>query len=183
MFDKERIMKAVREILEAIGEDPDREGLKDTPRRVADMLEEILSGYVVADDYVYFTEKSDLVILSGVRFYSLCEHHLLPFYGTVSLAYLPKGKVLGLSKLVRIVRKYAARLQIQERMTEQIADELMNVTGSSDVMVVVRAKHLCMAMRGVRNPATVITSAVRGEFMKDQALRMEALQLMRWRKL
>ncbi len=112
-IDKEKIEKAVRMILEAIGEDPSREGLRDTPRRVADMFEEILEGYNAEDDYTWFTETSDLVVVSGIRFYSMCEHHILPFFGVAHVAYLPRGRVVGLSKIVRVVHKYARRLQIQ----------------------------------------------------------------------
>ena len=176
-IDKGKIEKAVRMILEAIGEDPDREGLRETPRRVADMLEELLSGYDAVEEYAWFTEESDLVVVSGIRFYSLCEHHLLPFYGVAHVAYLPKGKVIGLSKIVRIVHKYARRLQIQERMTEQIADEVQRATGSGDVMVVTEAVHLCMAMRGVKTPAPTVVAALRGEFRRDPWLKKEVYDI------
>nr|WP_167827912.1 GTP cyclohydrolase I FolE [Pyrolobus fumarii] len=175
--DKEKVEKAVRMLLEAIGEDPDREGLRETPRRVAEMLEEILGGYDTVEDYAWFTEESDLVVVAGIRFYSLCEHHLLPFFGVAHVAYLPKGKVIGLSKIVRIVQKYARRLQIQERMTQQIADEVMHATGSEDVMVVTEAIHLCMAMRGVKTPAPTIVAALRGEFRRDTWLKKEVYDM------
>lgn len=176
-IDKERIMKAVREILEAIGEDPEREGLKDTPRRVADMYEELLEGYNFEEKWTYFTERSDLIIVGPIEFHSLCEHHLLPFSGYVFIAYLPTGKVLGLSKLIYIVYKYAKRLQIQERLGEQIADELVKIIGNDDVMVVIKATHKCVEIRGAKNHCKMITSAVRGKFFKDLGLRLETLIL------
>jgi len=179
-IDKEKIMNAIKDILIAVGEDPEREGLKDTPKRVANMYEEILEGYDYEDKWVYFTEKSDLVIVGPIEFYSLCEHHLLPFSGCAFIAYLPKGKVIGLSKLIHVVYKYAKRLQIQERMSEQVADEVIKVTGSNDVMVVIRASHLCVEMRGVHNKAEMTTSAIRGEFMNFD-LRLEALKLIELR--
>ena len=177
VVDKEKAAYAVKLLLEAIGEDPTREGLRDTPRRVADMLEELLGGYNDAEDYAWFTERSDLVVVSGIRFYSLCEHHLLPFFGVAHVAYLPRGRVIGLSKIVRIVQKYARRLQIQERMTMQIADEVKEATGSEDVMVVTEAVHLCMAMRGVKNPAPTIVAAVRGAFVEDKSLKQEVYEI------
>lgn len=172
-IDKEKVVEAVRMIIEAIGEDPEREGLRDTPRRVADMLEEILEGYSVEDEYAWFTETSDLVVVSGIRFYSLCEHHILPFFGVAHVAYLPRGRVVGLSKIVRVVYKYARRLQIQERMAQQVADEVAKITGSPDVMVVTEAYHMCMIMRGVRTPAPTIAIAARGLFYNDKSLREE----------
>ena len=175
MIDKEKIKKAIRMILEAIGEDPEREGLRETPQRVADMYEELLEGYYREDEYIQFTERSDLVVVGPIRFYSLCEHHLLPFFGYVYAAYLPKGKVVGISKIVKVIHKYARRLQIQERMTEQIAEELQKLTGSHDVMVIVRSRHMCLEMRGVKAQSVVTTAALRGEFMKDTALRSEVL--------
>ncbi|ALL01648.1 GTP cyclohydrolase I [Pyrodictium delaneyi] len=176
-IDKEKIEHAVRLILEAIGEDPDREGLRDTPRRVAEMFEEILAGYKDSEEYTWFTETSDLVVVSGIRFYSLCEHHILPFFGVAHVAYLPRGRVIGLSKIVRIVNKYARRLQIQERMTQQIAEEVSRATGSPDVMVVTEAVHLCMAMRGVRTPAPTVVAAVRGAFATRSSLKDEVYRI------
>ncbi len=164
----------MREIIEAIGEDPDREGLRETPRRFADMLEELLEGYRPGgEEYTWFSETSDLVILAGIRFHSLCEHHLLPILGVAHVAYLPHGRVIGLSKIVRIVQRYARRLQIQERMTMQIADAVQEATGSPDVMVVTEAYHLCIAMRGVRMPAPAVVAALRGEFRRDPGLKKE----------
>ncbi len=176
-IDKAKIERAVRMILEAIGENPDREGLRDTPRRVADMFEEILEGYDVSEEYTWFTETSDLVVLSGIRFFSLCEHHMLPFFGVAHVAYLPRGRVIGLSKIVRIVNKYARRLQIQERLTKQVADEVSQATGSPDVMVVTEAIHLCMVMRGVRTAAPTIVSAIRGAFERNPSLKEEVYRI------
>ena len=177
-IDKEKIKKAVRMILEAIGEDPDREGLRETPQRFADMLEEVLEGYTnLEPEYTLFTEESDLVVVGGIKFYSLCEHHLLPFFGLIHVAYLPKGKVIGLSKIVRIVQLYARRLQIQERLTMQIADAIAKATESPDVMVVSEAYHLCMMMRGVRMTAPTCVAALRGEFRRDNHLKKEVYDI------
>ena len=177
-IDKEKIKKAVRMMLEAIGEDPDREGLRETPQRFADMLEEVLEGYTnLEPEYTLFTEESDLVVISGIKFYSLCEHHLLPFFGLVHVAYLPKGKVIGLSKIVRIVQFYARRLQIQERLTMQIADAVAKVTESPDVMVVSEAYHLCMMMRGVKMATPTVIAALRGEFRRDNHLKKEVYDI------
>ncbi len=184
-FDSERIEKAVREILIAIGEDPDREGLKDTPKRVAKMYEEILSGYNDSPEnhLVLFTEKYDeMIIVKDIPFYSMCEHHMLPFFGKTHVAYIPdNSKVTGLSKLARIVDVYAKRLQLQERMTEQIADAVMAKLNAKGVMVVVEAQHLCMIMRGVKKPGSyTVTSAVKG-IMREEPTRMEALFLLKGR--
>ncbi len=176
-IDKEKLEMAARLIIEAVGEDPSREGLRETPRRFAEAIAEILSGYGGGDEYAWFTEESDLVVVAGIRFYSLCEHHLLPFFGVAHVAYLPRGRVIGLSKLVRIVRRFASRLQIQERMTQQIAEEVERATGSEDVMVVTEAVHLCMAMRGVRTPAPTVVAALRGEFRRDPWLKKEVYDL------
>ena len=182
-IDKPLIIDAVRKILTAIGEDPDREGLIETPARVARMYEEILEGYDVEEDYRTFTESGDLVVLAGIRFFSLCEHHMLPFFGLAHIAYIPDGEVLGLSKFARVVNKYARRLQIQERMTQQIADEIQRLTGSEDVMVVTEAYHLCMIMRGVRNKAPTVVAALRGRFRTNDALRAEAYSLIQPHRL
>jgi len=184
-FDRERIEKAVREILIAIGEDPDREGLKDTPKRVAKMYEEVLAGYSdsVENHLVLFTEKYDeMIIVRDIPVYSLCEHHMLPFFGKAHVAYIPGNeKVTGLSKLARIVDVYAKRLQLQERMTEQIADAIMEKLGAKGVMVVIEAQHLCMIMRGVKKPGSyTVTSAVKGT-MRKEPTRMEALFLIKGR--
>jgi len=185
-FDRERIEKAVREILIAIGEDPDREGLKDTPKRVAKMYEEVLSGYSDSPEnhLVLFTEKYDeMIIVKDIPVYSMCEHHMLPFFGKAHVAYIPgDNKVTGLSKLARIVDVYAKRLQLQERMTEQIADAIMEKLNAKGVMVVVEAQHLCMIMRGVKKPGSyTVTSAVKG-VMRKEPTRMEALFLIKGRQ-
>ncbi|GGP20914.1 GTP cyclohydrolase 1 [Thermocladium modestius] len=178
-IDKAKVSKAMRSILEAIGEDPDREGLRDTPRRVADMYEELLEGYESEVDYTWFTESTDLVVIAGIKFYSLCEHHVLPFMGLAHVAYVPRGKVIGLSKIPRIVQKYARRLQIQERMTHQIAQEIMETTGSPDVMVVTEAYHLCVIMRGAKNTAAMVSMGLRGAFKTDKELRGEVYEMIR----
>ena len=184
-FDRERIERAVREILIAIGEDPDREGLKDTPKRVAKMYEEVLGGYNDSPDnhLVLFTEKYDeMIIVKDIPIYSMCEHHMLPFFGKAHVAYIPgDNRVTGLSKLARIVDVYAKRLQLQERMTEQIADAIMEKLGAKGVMVVVEAQHLCMIMRGVKKPGSyTVTSSVKG-VMRNEPTRMEALFLIKGR--
>ncbi len=181
-IDKERIKKAVREILIAIGENPDREGLKETPERVANMYEEILGGYFqdVKEHIKLFTASYDeMIIVKDIPFFSLCEHHMLPFFGKVHIAYIPnENKVTGLSKLARIVDVYAKRLQLQERLTEQIADAIVENLNPKGVLVIVEAEHLCMVMRGVKKKGSkTITSALRGIFKKNYATRMEALSL------
>ena len=182
-MDKARIEKAVREILLAIGENPNREGLKGTPGRVAKMYEEVFSG-IQADPRklvtVFRTEgHEEMVILRDIPFYSMCEHHLLPFNGTAHVAYIPrKDRLAGLSKLARIVEVFSRRPQLQERITTQIAETLMKVLKPQGVLVVVDAEHLCMTMRGVKKPgARMTTSAVRGVFQKNEITRKEALQL------
>ena len=182
-IDKKRIERAVREILVAIGEDPEREGLRDTPSRVAKMYEEILSGYSDSPEnhLVLFTEKYDeMIIVKDIPFYSLCEHHMLPFFGKAHVAYIPSDRqVTGLSKLARIVDVYAKRLQLQERMTEQIAQAVMEDLGAKGVMVVIEAQHLCMIMRGVKKPGSyTVTSSVKG-VMRKEPTRMEALFLIK----
>ncbi len=184
-FDRERIEKAVREILIAIGENPDREGLRGTPKRVAKMFEEILGGYKDSPEnhLVLFTEKYDeMIIVKDIPIYSMCEHHMLPFFGKAHVAYIPgDNKVTGLSKLARIVDVYAKRLQLQERMTEQIANAIMEKLGAKGVMVIVEAQHLCMIMRGVKKPGSyTVTSSVKG-VMRSEPTRMEALFLIKGR--
>jgi GTP cyclohydrolase I len=169
MMNKDRVKRLIREIIAEIGEDPSREGLVDTPQRIADMYEEVLKGYDAESELsVKFSEDSDLVIAKEIQFYSMCEHHMLPFFGKVSIAYAPDGKVFGISKLVRLVEKYSARLQIQERITKNIADELY-LEGVRGVIVVMEGEHLCMKMRGVRNDAQVTTMASRGIYDKKEA--------------
>ena len=161
-MDKERVKKLVRELIIEIGEDPTREGLKDTPERIANMSEEIFGGYESDSELsVQFSEDSDVVVARNIQFYSMCEHHMLPFFGKIHIAYSPNGRVFGISKLVRLVEKYSKRLQIQERLTKNIADELF-AQGVKGVVVLADAEHFCMKMRGVRNDAILTTSAYRG---------------------
>jgi GTP cyclohydrolase I len=161
-MDNERVKKLVRELIIEIGEDPTREGLKDTPERIANMYQEIFGGYESDSELsVQFSEDSDVVIARDIQFYSMCEHHMLPFFGKIHIAYSPNGRVFGISKLVRLVEKYSKRLQIQERLTKNIADELF-AQGVKGVVVLADAEHLCMKMRGVRNDATLTSSAYRG---------------------
>ncbi|MFA5645794.1 MAG: GTP cyclohydrolase I FolE [Candidatus Ratteibacteria bacterium] len=177
------IEKAIRTILREIGENPKRQGLKETPERVARMYEEILSGMKRDPEKilgkVFYEEYNELVLLKNIPLFSLCEHHLLPFYGEAHIAYLPEGKrVVGISKLARLVDAYAQRLQLQERLTTQIADTIMKVLRPQGTMVIVEAEHMCMLMRGIKKPgAKVVTSAVRGIFMRDIRTRTEALNL------
>ena len=176
-MDKERIKKLIRELIIELGEDPTREGLKDTPRRIADAYGEIFSGYDSDSELsVQFSEDSETVVAKNIQFYSMCEHHMLPFYGTIQIAYVPNGRVFGISKLVRVVEKFSKRLQIQERITKNIADELYS-QGVKGVAVIADAEHLCMKMRGVKNDAKVTTSAFRGTF-EDQKTKEELLKAM-----
>ena len=182
-IDGEKIEKAVAEILTAVGEDPAREGLKGTPGRVARMYAELLGG--MHEDpkqhlrSVFTEEYNEIVLLRDIPFYSICEHHLLPFIGSAHVAYLPSGVVLGVSKLARIVDTFARRLQAQERLTYQIADFIMDSLKPRGVAVVLEASHSCMTIRGIKKPGSVmVTSAVRGIFMKDPRSRNEVLSLM-----
>ncbi|MGH7145983.1 MAG: GTP cyclohydrolase I FolE [Planctomycetota bacterium] len=178
-IDLNRIEQAVREILVAIGENPEREGLKGTPDRVARMMQEIFGGLKVdpADclETVFTEEKyNDVVLLRNIDFHSVCEHHLLPVVGVAHVAYLPNRKIVGLSKLARLVEGYARRPQIQERMTTQIADALHDRLQPNGVAVYIEATHMCMTMRGIkRSQATMITSAVRGVYASDESRRRE----------
>ncbi|MDD5136057.1 MAG: GTP cyclohydrolase I FolE [Candidatus Omnitrophica bacterium] len=184
-MDKKRIEKAVREILAAIGEDVARADIKDTPRRVAEMYEEILGGTKVNPEkeleVVFEKDHDEIVLLKGVPLYSVCEHHLLPFIGKAHVAYIPSNnKVTGLSKLVRVVDTLARRLQVQERLTTDIADIIMRKLSPKGVLVIIEAEHLCMSMRGVKKPGVLtITSAVRGVFRQNEKTRAEALALIR----
>ena len=163
-MDKERVKKLVRELIIELGEDPTREGLRNTPERIAEMYSEIFSGYDTDSQLsIQFSEDSDVVIAKDIHFYSMCEHHMLPFFGKIHIAYSPNGRVFGISKLVRLVEKYSKRLQIQERLTKNIADELF-AQGVKGVIVIADAEHLCMRMRGVRNDATLTSFASRGIF-------------------
>jgi GTP cyclohydrolase IA len=167
-MDKERVKKLVRELIIEIGEDPTREGLRETPERISRMYEEIFKGYDSDSELsVQFSEDSDSVIAKDIQFYSMCEHHLLPFFGKIHIAYSPNGRVFGISKLVRLVEKYSKRLQIQERLTKNIADELYS-KGVKGVAVIIDAEHLCMRMRGVRNNAKMTSVAFRGVYKKDE---------------
>jgi GTP cyclohydrolase I len=181
--DQERIEKAVREILEAIGENADREGLLETPARVARMYAEICSGlHEDPDQHLkvrFEAEHDEMVMVRDIPLYSLCEHHLAPFVGKAHVAYIPNedGRVIGLSKFARLVDGYARRLQVQERLTSQVADALARTLEPKGVMVVIEAEHLCMSMRGVRKPgSTTVTSAVRGLFRTSVATRQEAMR-------
>ncbi|MCV7410892.1 GTP cyclohydrolase I [Mycobacterium florentinum] len=183
-FDQARAEAAVRELLYAIGEDPEREGLRDTPARVARAYREIFSGLYTDPSDVLNTmfdeEHDELVIVKEIPLYSTCEHHLVSFHGVAHVGYIPgkDGRVTGLSKIARLVDLYAKRPQVQERLTSQIADALVNRLDPRGVIVVVEAEHLCMAMRGVRKPGAITTtSAVRGQFKTDAASRAEALDL------
>ena len=165
-MDKNRIKKLVRELIIEVGEDPTREGLRETPERIAEMYGEIFGGYDIDSELsVQFSEDSDIVIAKDIKFYSMCEHHILPFFGKIHIAYSPNGRVFGISKLVRLVEKYSKRLQIQERLTKEIADELHS-QGVKGVVVMAEAEHLCMKMRGVRNDATMTSAAFRGIYEK-----------------
>lgn len=181
--DHAKIERAVRDILEAIGEDPDREGLLDTPARVARMYAETCSGlhdHPARHLKVTFDAGHDeMIMVRDIPLYSMCEHHLVPFYGTAHVAYIPStdGRVTGLSKLARLVDGFARRPQVQERLTTQVADAIEQGLGPRGVLVVVEAEHLCMAMRGIRKPgSSTVTSAVRGVFRENAAARMEAMQ-------
>ncbi len=184
MVHQDKIKLAAASIIEAIGEDPNRENIKDTPRRIAEMYAELFSG-LDADPKtelaVGFEEgHHELVILRDVPFYSMCEHHLLPFYGVAHVGYIPgmDGRVVGISKLARVVEIFARRPQLQERMTRQIADTIFEALQPDGVAVIIRAEHLCMVMRGIKKPGTnVITSAVRGTFRSKAITRSEFLSL------
>ena len=182
-IDIERVEKAVTEILLAIGEDVEREGLKGTPMRVARMYAELLAGMQEEPKEHLrgvFTENYDeIVLLRDISFYSICEHHLMPFIGTAAVAYLPSGVVLGVSKLARIVDCFTRRLQVQERLTNQIADFIMNSLSPRGVAVVLEASHSCMTIRGIKKPGSVmVTSALRGIFKSDPKSRSEVMSLM-----
>ena len=174
-----RVEAAVREILDEIGEDPDRDGLRGTPERVHRMYNELTAGYHVdaerlVNGAIFEVRYSEMVVVKDVPFYSLCEHHLLPFFGTAAVAYIPRGRVIGLSKIPRIVEMYARRLQVQERLTQQIADFLQTRLDPQGVGVVVEATHLCAVMRGIRKPGTIMTtSAVLGLFRTRDRTRAE----------
>ena len=179
-----QVREAVRKILTHIGEDPEREGLQRTPDRVARMYEELTTGYhtdphKMINDALFTVEYDEMVMVKDIEFYSLCEHHLLPFFGKVHVAYIPDGKVIGLSKIPRIVEMFARRLQVQERMTVQIADFIKEVIEPKGVAVMVEGTHMCMVMRGVKKAnASMTTSALRGLFKKDPRTRAEFMDIL-----
>jgi len=184
MIDQDKIKRAVHEILVAIGENPSREGIKETPRRIAEMYAEVFSG--MKEDprevlSVGFEEgHHEMVILKDIPFYSMCEHHLLPFYGMAHIGYIPKGRVVGASKLGRVVEILAKRPQLQERLTTQIADTIVEALQPQGVAVVIEAEHMCMTMRGVKKPGSnIVTSAMRGSFRTRAVTRAEFLSLIR----
>ena len=181
-IDTNRIRAAVREIIIGVGEDPDREGLRDTPRRVADMYAEVFAG--LREDpadvlQVGFEEgHQEMVIVKDIPFYSMCEHHFLPFHGVAHVGYIPNGRVVGLSKLARAVEILARRPQLQERLSSQLADVIMETMAPQGVAVVISANHLCMQMRGIRKPGSLtVTSAMRGVFQRGSATRAEFMSL------
>ena len=183
-MDKEKIRQAVLLFLEGIGEDPKRDGLKDTPGRVSDMCDEIFGGYILDPaeplSRVFDSETGDMVVEKDIRFYSVCEHHLLPFFGTVSIGYVPDGKVVGLSKLARVVDVYAKRAQIQEQMTTDIANAIQKNLKPKGVIVYVKAEHMCMSLRGVNRPGTTTdTYKTTGVFSENEELRRLFFSMMR----
>lgn len=177
MVNKEKVEEAVRLLLEGIGEDCGREGLKETPMRVARMYEELMEGTEAsAKEHLSKTFKvqdNQMILEKDITFYSVCEHHMMPFFGKIHIAYIPDGKVVGISKLVRTVEVYARRLQIQERLTAEIADAIMENLKPKGVMVMAQAEHMCMTMRGVKKPGSrTVTVVARGAFEKDEDLKM-----------
>ena len=184
MVDIQKAEQAIYDLLVAIGEDPSREGLVETPKRCAKMYAELLAGMdQSAHEHLSKTfdvPHSEFLLEKDIYFHSLCEHHLLPFFGVVHIAYLPSNRVVGLSKLGRTVEVYARRLQLQEQMTRQIADDIMNELSARGAMVVIEAEHMCMSMRGVKKPGTkTITIARRGEFETDEALAQTVLEMIK----
>ena len=182
MVDKQKVEQAIRLLLEGIGEDTEREGLKDTPDRIARMCMEIYGGLdEEADQHLakqFEVENNEMVLEKDITFYSMCEHHLMPFYGRAHVAYIPNGKVVGLSKLARTVDVYARRLQIRERMTAQIADDIMKYLAPQGVMVMLEAEHMCMTMRGIKKPGSqTVTMVTRGVFAENKELQDRFLQL------
>ena len=185
-MDREKIEAGVRLILEGIGEDPKREGLLETPERIARMYEELAGGYT--DDAAkhlqkrFHVDNNDMVIEKDIHFYSFCEHHMLPFYGKAAVAYIPDGQVVGLSKIARTVEVFAKRLQLQERLTAQVADAFMKELSPRGVMVLVEAEHMCMTMRGVKKPGTkTVTVVTRGVFDGNEALQNQFYRMLETR--
>ncbi|MGN0161653.1 MAG: GTP cyclohydrolase I FolE [Lachnospiraceae bacterium] len=184
MVDKEKVQEAVRLLLEGIGEDVNREGLRETPERIARMYEELLAGMdEVPETHLsktFSVSDNGMVLEKDITFYSMCEHHMLPFYGKVHVAYIPQDRVVGISKLARLVEVYARRLQIQEQLTAQVADALMNHLSAKGVMVMIEAEHMCMTMRGIKKPGTkTVTYVCRGAFEEDQKLQDAFFQLVK----
>lgn len=184
MVDHSKVEAAIKLLLEGIGEDIGREGLRETPERIARMYEEICGGmYEDAGEHlskVFSVENNEMVLEKDITFYSLCEHHLMPFYGKAHVAYIPNGKVVGLSKLARTVEVYAKRLQIQEQMTGQVADAIMEHLAPQGVMVMVEAEHMCMTMRGVKKPGSkTVSIATRGIFKDNELLQNQFFQMLR----
>ncbi len=176
VINKKKVANLVRKLLLELGENPDREGLLGTPTRIADMYEEIFGGYRMdAELDISFSEETDAIVAKDIQFYSMCEHHMLPFFGRIHVAYVPSGKVFGVSKLVRLVEKYSRRLQIQERLTKQVADELVRM-GVKGALVIAEGEHLCMKMRGVRNDSSITTIAHRG-IMEQKDMREHVMAL------
>ncbi len=184
MVDQDKVKAAIKLLLEGIGEDIDREGLKETPDRIARMYEEICGGMDEdAGEHlskVFTVQNNEMVLEKDIVFYSMCEHHLMPFYGKAHVAYIPNGKVVGLSKLARTVEVYAKRLQIQEQMTGQIADAIMEHLAPQGVMVMLEAEHMCMTMRGIKKPGSKTVSTVtRGVFQNNEILQNQFFQMLR----
>ena len=183
MIDETKVKEAIKLLIEAIGEDPEREGLKETPDRIARAYKEIFAG--IDQDPAEYLKKTfsvdhdDIVLEKDIQFYSMCEHHLLPFFGKAHVAYIPDGKVTGLSKLARTVEVYARRPQLQERMTEQIADAVMKNINAQGAMVIIEAEHTCMTMRGIKKPGSrTVTVTCRGRFKDDFRLRDEVYRML-----
>jgi GTP cyclohydrolase IA len=183
-IDLGRIERAIAEVIEAVGEDPSREGLRETPSRVARMFAELFEGLHTDPReelrVVFEAGHDEMVILRDIPFYSVCEHHFMPFHGVAAIGYIPDGRVVGLSKLARLLEGYARRPQLQERLTGQVADALMETVKPDGVAVVIEAEHLCMTQRGVKKPGSrMVTSATRGQFRQNQVTRAEFLSLVR----
>ncbi len=184
MMDKEKIMAGVKLILEGIGEDVNREGLIETPDRIARMCTEIFGGINQNAEHIlektFSVERDDLVIEKDITFYSVCEHHLVPFYGKVHVAYIPNKKVLGLSKIARVVELYSKKPQLQERLTDEIATAIIDGIEAKGVMIVIEAEHMCMTMRGIKKPGTkTVTTTYRGEFTNNVQLRQEVFHFIK----
>ena len=182
-MDREKIIAGAKLILEGIGEDLEREGLVETPERIARMYEEVFSGLGKDAEEIlsktFEVENNDLVIEKDITYFSMCEHHIIPFYGKAHIAYIPRGRVAGLSKLARTVELYAKKLQLQERLSSEIADAIMKYLDAEGVMVVVEGEHMCMTMRGVKKPGTkTVTTSYRGIFKEDATLRREVMMLL-----